>query len=131
MATTQNVLELINDIQRNSYFLPEFQRGFRWSADQIKKYFQSLYRRYPTGSFLVWKSENPPRIRGGVIVEDRHFSRLILDGQQRLTTLFTIIKGVPPPWFEGKPPGLICSLTLSPRNSSIIRRPSCRGSESG
>lgn len=104
MATTQSVQELINDIQKNSYFLPEFQRGFRWTSDQIKKFFQSLYRRYPTGSFLVWKSENPPKVRGTTQSEGGNFTKLILDGQQRLTTLFTIIKGMPPPWFEGKTP---------------------------
>jgi hypothetical protein len=104
MATTQSVQELINDIQKNSYFLPEFQRGFRWTSDQIKKFFQSLYRRYPTGSFLVWKSENPPKVRGTTKSERGNFTKLILDGQQRLTTLFTIIKGTPPPWFEGKTP---------------------------
>ncbi len=46
MATTQKIQSLIDDIQKNRYFLPEFQRGFRWNSEQVKKYFQSLYRLY-------------------------------------------------------------------------------------
>lgn len=104
MATTQRIHSLIDDIQKNRYFLPEFQRGFRWNSEQVKKYFQSLYRGYPTGAFLVWKAEIPSKIKGSSPSEDNTFTRLILDGQQRLTTLYTLIKGVPPNWIEGNPP---------------------------
>lgn len=104
MATTQKIQSLIDDIQKNRYFLPEFQRGFRWNSEQVKKYFQSLYRGYPTGAFLVWKAEIPSKIKGSTPSEDNAFTRLILDGQQRLTTLYTLIKGFPPNWIEGKPP---------------------------
>jgi hypothetical protein len=105
MGTTQSIQFLLNDIERNQYFLPEFQRGFRWTPEQVKKYFRSLYFGYPTGSFLVWKCDNPPKIKSSVTTTDsKSFTRLILDGQQRLTTLYTLIKGTPPSWIEGKPP---------------------------
>ncbi|MBD2463397.1 DUF262 domain-containing protein [Oscillatoria sp. FACHB-1407] len=104
MATTQKIHSLIDDIQKNRYFLPEFQRGFRWNSEQVKKYFQSLYRGYPTGAFLVWKAEIPSKIKGTNPSEENTFTRLILDGQQRLTTLYTLLKGFPPNWIEGKPP---------------------------
>src|SRR5690606_41903056 len=64
---------------------------------------QSLYRRYPVGSLLVWvtRSETAP-VRGeenprpGLV-------ELILDGQQRMTTLYGIIRGRPPRFFDGNP----------------------------
>lgn len=104
MATTQNIQSLIEDIQKNHYFLPEFQRGFRWNSEQVKQYIQSLYRKYPTGAFLVWKAEVPSKIKGSAPSGENTFTRLILDGQQRLTTLYTLFKGFPPNWIEGKPP---------------------------
>lgn len=96
MATTQKIQSLIDDVQKNRYFLPEFQRGFRWHSEQVKKYFQSLYFGYPTGAFLVWKADTPSKIRGGAPSDETTFTRLILDGQQRLTTLYTLMKGFPP-----------------------------------
>ena len=104
MATTQTIQSLIGSIENNQYFLPEFQRGFRWTSDQVKKYFQSLYKGYPTGAFLVWKAEVPAKTRGVTLSEEQKFNRLILDGQQRLTTLYTLLKGFPPNWLEGRPP---------------------------
>ncbi|MEL6353596.1 MAG: DUF262 domain-containing protein, partial [Cyanobacteria bacterium J06627_28] len=90
--------------EKNEFFLPEFQRGYRWTSGQVKKYFQSLYRGYPSGAFLIWKAEAPSKLKGSTPSGEQVFTRLILDGQQRLTTLYTILKGVPPNWIEGKPP---------------------------
>lgn len=105
MATTETIESLISSIEKEQYFLPEFQRGFRWNSEQVKKYFQSLYRGYPTGAFLIWKTVNPSKKKGGNLNEpDNSYTYLILDGQQRLTTLYTLMKGQPPNWIEGKPP---------------------------
>jgi uncharacterized protein with ParB-like and HNH nuclease domain len=78
MATTQTIQSLIGSIENNQCFLPEFQRGFRWTSDQVKKYFQSLYKGYPTGAFLVWKAEVPAKTRGVTLSEEQKFNRLIL-----------------------------------------------------
>ena len=102
MATTQKVEDLIRSISKGEFFLPEFQRGYVWSADQVKKYFQSLYSGYPTGSFLLWKSEEPIKTKGSDTPDTDGSKLLILDGQQRLTTLYTMMKGTTPAWFEGK-----------------------------
>ncbi len=53
---------------------------------------------------MVWKAEIPSKIKGITPSEENTYTRLILDGQQRLTTLYTLIKGFPPNWIEGKPP---------------------------
>jgi hypothetical protein len=104
MASTAQIHTLVHDIERSQYFLPEFQRGYRWTPEQVKKYFQSLYRGYPTGAFLIWKAEIPSKIKGATASGEQAFTRLILDGQQRLTTLYTMLKGAPPNWIEGNPP---------------------------
>jgi len=104
MAITETIESLIKDIERGQYFLPEFQRGFRWTPEQVKQYLQSLYREYPTGSFLVWKAKLPSKVKGVADGEKRRDTRLLLDGQQRLTSLYTLLRGSPPHWIEGKAP---------------------------
>ncbi len=102
MAKTQSINSLMYSIENNEYFLPEFQRGYVWTSEKVKRYFQSLYARYPTGTFLIWKAKNPPKMRGEYQSGEREIRQLILDGQQRLTTLYVFIKGKIPPWFEGR-----------------------------
>lgn len=50
---------ILNDIEKKDLVLPEFQRGFVWNDKDIKTYIQSLYRDYPTGSLLIWKTTKP------------------------------------------------------------------------
>jgi len=66
MGTQLKVTELISSISKGDLILPEFQRGYVWNRDQVKEYLSSLYRGYPTGSFLIWKTPNPGQTRGGV-----------------------------------------------------------------
>jgi len=94
--------DLLKDIKYGDLVLPEFQRGYVWKPKQIKSYVQSLYRNYPTGHFLIWKTTDPKKVRGEVSESDGSYKKLILDGQQRLTTLYALFEGSPPPFFEGK-----------------------------
>jgi len=48
---------LLKDIENKDLALPEFQRDFVWKEDDIKKYIQSIYKKYPTGSLLIWKRQ--------------------------------------------------------------------------
>src|SRR3954451_22823262 len=45
---------ILDQVDLGSMALPEFQRGYVWSRDQVRELMQSLYRRYPVGSLLVW-----------------------------------------------------------------------------
>ncbi len=81
--------------------LPEFQRGYVWNRDQVRGLMSSLYRRHPVGSLLVWATNSEEaRYRGegelapGVV-------KLLLDGQQRMTSLYGIIRGKAPQFFDG------------------------------
>ena len=96
------VADLIKEIKRGGLILPEFQRGYVWSRDQVRSYLNSLYRGYPSGSFLIWRTPTPPKVRGDSLTDDSTSYRLILDGQQRLTSLFALLEGEPPPFYEGE-----------------------------
>jgi hypothetical protein len=95
------ISELLTSIENGDYLIPEFQRGFVWNANQVKGFMRSLYHGYPSGSFLIWKTEKPSEIRGDTGNDNLVFKNLILDGQQRLTTIFTLFKGEKPEWYEG------------------------------
>jgi hypothetical protein len=92
---------ILDHIDSGHVALPEFQRGYVWNRDQVRALTDSLYRRHPVGSLLVWvtKSEGAPT-RGdgqpppGVV-------KLLLDGQQRITSLYGIMRGTAPPFFDG------------------------------
>jgi hypothetical protein len=101
MATTLTIDDLIRDIERGGYILPEFQRGYIWTPTQVREYVSSLYRRYPTGSFLIWNTPNPGLVRGTPSDDTKGF-QLILDGQQRLTSIYVIVTGECPPFYEGE-----------------------------
>ncbi len=102
MAGETRVTDLITSIRQGDLILPEFQRGYVWNRTQVRSYLNSLYRGYPTGSFLIWKTPTPPKIRGELPNEDTRSYRLILDGQQRLTSVFVLMEGEAPPFYEGE-----------------------------
>ena len=91
---------LLKDIKNKDLVLPEFQRDFVWKEDDIKKYVQSVYKKYPTGSLLIWKTLNPPKLRGKQELSEGIYTRVLLDGQQRLTTLYLFVKGKTPPYYK-------------------------------
>lgn len=101
MAGEKKISEILLSIENDEYTIPEFQRGYVWNSKQVKSFFRSLYLGYPSGSFLIWKTKEPSKIRGENKDSNSIFHQLILDGQQRLTTIYTIFKGETPEWYEG------------------------------
>lgn len=102
MGNPPTITELIHDVEEGELILPEFQRGYVWTNKQVREYLDSLYRGYPTGNLLIWKTPNPGLVRKGGGAESRNVYQLILDGQQRLTSIYTLIKGEAPPFYEGE-----------------------------
>lgn len=95
-----NILDLIDS---GDIALPEFQRGYVWNREQVRGLLQSLYRGYPVGSLLTWHTKaEGANARGGTSASDGHL-KLLLDGQQRITTLYGIIRGRAPKFFDGNP----------------------------
>ena len=92
---------ILDQIDHGQIALPEFQRGYVWNREQVRGLFDSLYRRHPVGSLLVWSTEsNVVSHRGGGQLSPG-FVKLLLDGQQRMTTLYGVVRGQPPKFFDG------------------------------
>lgn len=102
MAGETKISDLIKEIKQADLILPEFQRGYVWNRNQVKSYLSSLYRGYPTGSFLIWKTPAPPKVKGEISLEESKSYRLILDGQQRLTSIYVLMEGEAPHFYEGE-----------------------------
>ena len=93
---------ILDFIDHGQIALPEFQRGYVWNRDQVRSLMQSLYRRYPVGSLLVWTTQTDRAVaRGDAPLAPGARSSSSSDGQQRITTLYGIIRGRPPRFFEG------------------------------
>jgi hypothetical protein len=95
------ITTILDSIDLGAMALPEFQRGYVWNRNQVKDLMNSLYRRYPVGGLLVWATKTEHvEARGNQTLNPGHV-KLILDGQQRVTSLYGIVRGTPPPFFEG------------------------------
>ena len=90
---------LLRDIENQDLVLPEFQREFVWQEQDVKTFIQSIYKGYPTGSLLIWKTLNPPKLKGKIKPSDNVYTRVLLDGQQRLTALYLFLKNKSPPYY--------------------------------
>ena len=101
MHEVKSIQDLLSQISRDEILLPEFQRGYVWNRDQVRGLMQSLYRKHPTGHLLIWRTYKPSLVRGGEAARDGH-TLLLLDGQQRLTTLYVLFKGEAPRFYEGE-----------------------------
>ncbi len=97
------IAELMTDIRNQDLVLPEFQREYVWSREQAKQLMVSLFKEYPVGALLFWKTTHPPELKN-LDVYDQAFGTVsvILDGQQRLTTLYLLITGEVPPYYTEK-----------------------------
>lgn len=92
--TGYTLTHLIEDIKHGNIALPDIQRPFVWSAAKTRDLFDSLYRGYPVGTLMFWETgaEVGTRQVGGGL-GDRVAKLLIVDGQQRLTSLFAVLTG--------------------------------------
>ncbi|OQB37559.1 MAG: hypothetical protein BWY06_02328 [Candidatus Latescibacteria bacterium ADurb.Bin168] len=81
--------------------LPEFQRGFVWNSDQVRKLFTSLYLRRPVGGLLVWATDSGTAAHKGEGQLAPGVVKLLLDGQQRITSIYGVVRGRPPKFFDG------------------------------
>ena len=92
---------ILDHIDSGYMALPEFQRGFVWSREQVRGLFQSLYRRHPVGGLLVWATEARGASHRGDGLLAPGVVKLLLDGQQRMTSLYGVVRGQPPQFFDG------------------------------
>ncbi|AWI10005.1 GmrSD restriction endonuclease domain-containing protein [Ereboglobus luteus] len=94
---------ILDHIDNGHMALPEFQRGYVWNRDQVKGLFDSLYRRHPVGGLLVWATEAKTAAHRGEGPLAPGVVKLLLDGQQRMTSLYGVARGKAPKFFDGNP----------------------------
>ena len=110
--TIRKIVSFLNDVEEDGgFWLPNIQRPFVWREDQICRLFDSILREYPISTLLVWKTTSRIRRRKFIdnwkdtlrlsdfyVPEDTKKKNLVLDGQQRLQSLFIGLRGS----FEGR-----------------------------
>ncbi len=92
---------ILDHIDNGHMALPEFQRGYVWSRKQVRELFDSLYRRHPVGGLLVWATQSNEATHRGEGQLAAGVVKLLLDGQQRVTSLYGVARGAPPEFFDG------------------------------
>ena len=100
------VTYLNNEENHGGFWLPNIQRPFVWSEEQIERLFDSIMREYPISTLLVWRTNAKVKYRKFIdhykqslklfdfyIPENNRTKLLVLDGQQRLQSIFIALKG--------------------------------------
>jgi len=92
---------LLNDIKRGQIKIPQFQRDFVWSLQKSAALIDSIVKGYPVGTFIFWATKERLRhVRdiGSEILpppKEGETAAYVLDGQQRITSLYATLKGLP------------------------------------
>lgn len=100
MEPTSRKIGTLKDMFLNKeLLLPEMQRKYVWRSTQVRDLVDSVYRDYPSGSILIWETENIPEIKSHPFKETEQQPigkrLLLLDGQQRITSLASVLEGIP------------------------------------
>ena len=93
---------ILDRIDNGSLALPVFQRGYVWNREQVRDLFNSLYRGYPVGSLLIWETSSTEIETRGNLPIPINPLQLLLDGQQRMTSLYGVMRGREPDFFDGR-----------------------------
>lgn len=95
------ISQIIDKIDEKQLFVPAFQREYVWKRQNAKDLVSSLIQDYPTGTMLTWETNYPPELKGSHKYDERQGAvKLILDGQQRITTLYMLMTGNIPPYYK-------------------------------
>lgn len=88
-----NVQSLVDSVHSGVVQLPDLQRPFVWPKSKIRDLLDSMYRGYPVGELMFWNVSQEDTSRAISGATDRKGSHQIIDGQQRLTSLYAVFKG--------------------------------------
>lgn len=99
MAKAEATVEgLVTKIERGELRLPEMQRRYVWRAPRVRDLLDSLYRGYPSGAILLWETDDEITLQPMAVEQQTspfQTRQLLLDGQQRLTSLSAVIRATP------------------------------------
>ena len=101
------IIQIMSDCSSTRWVLPHFQRYFDWKKEDITDFLKSIFNDYYVGAFLLWDAGGEPEvkvqpIKGAESGADLKAHSVILDGQQRITSLFYAILGPKLSGFEDK-----------------------------
>lgn len=85
-------------IERGELRLPEMQRRYVWRSTRVRDLMDSLYRGYPSGAILLWETDEAVPLQDFAVEQQAtayQTKLLLLDGQQRLTSLAAVVRGKP------------------------------------
>src|SRR3954451_24683420 len=92
--TGYSLNHLVEDIKVGRIGLPDIQRPFVWTASKTRDLFDSMYRGYPVGTLMFWETGAEVGTRQiGLVEAQRAPQLLVVDGQQRLTALYSVLSG--------------------------------------
>lgn len=121
--TNKGLTTYLDELLNKNYQIPTFQREVVWEKENVKKLWDSIYKFYPLGSILIWKTDlrlQNHRHIGGHEITDPNFTRTeyqyILDGQQRTTSLLTSLHGGSIENRPGFDPTIYVDLTVQSEN---------------
>ncbi|RVJ45860.1 DUF262 domain-containing protein [Sinorhizobium medicae] len=94
------ISSILEKIDERQLFIPAFQREYVWKKKDAKLLIDSMIKGYPTGTILTWDTNHPPELKGDHVYDPRQGAiKILLDGQQRVTTLYMLIRGELPPYY--------------------------------
>ena len=94
-TTSYTVNQLIEKIETKELGLPELQRPFVWKDAKVRDLFDSMMKGYPIGFLIIWECPSYDKTKTiGVDNREGEPKEVIIDGQQRLTSLFAVMKGM-------------------------------------
>ena len=89
------VQQLMDGVDSGRVRLPDIQRPFVWSTAKVRNLIDSMYRGYPVGELMFWDNSGDGHTRAIGVDSSQEPSHQIVDGQQRLTSLYAVCRGVP------------------------------------
>lgn len=100
----RKVSSLLDDIESGTIALPDLQRPFVWPDTKVRELLDSLFVGYPTGTIVLWQPDGPIEAHAiGTGAKATKAASLVIDGQQRLTSLYAVIKGIAVKDADGEP----------------------------
>ena len=93
-STKQYSLQkILLELEDGELGLPDLQRPFKWKSVKVRDLFDSMYNGFPVGTLLLWKNSEETKTRQiGTNKKQNKIETTILDGQQRLTSLYSVMK---------------------------------------
>ncbi len=88
--------DLIMEVENGKLGLPELQRGYVWKAKQVRDLLDSMFKGYPIGYLMIWDAADSTEKSKQIGMDNKPFvspKSLVIDGQQRLTSLFAVMRG--------------------------------------